>query len=194
MMMTAFLQRELATDRLVQQVGTFEPDFVGPPRPPPFSESGFEWVLMSEPIRWSECPSPRHILKWNGGAPTWAETLSLAEFKAHRTTEIIAARVAADADHFVFQGKKIAVDEASFRQMQATCSWVAMTNTMPPNWPGGWKAMDGAGYVQFSTVPEWVAFYGAMLQAGLANFNRSVQLQACIENATMHDQVAAIHW
>jgi hypothetical protein len=194
--MAAFLQRDLATDEIVGQWGKYVPDFVGPEdvesqRP---IEEGYEFILMTATFDWAARPSPTAAPQWNSGAPIWIERMSLADFKEQRASEVTAAQVAANASHFIFDGKRISVDEDSFRKMQATCSWVSMTQTMPDNWPGGWKAMDGADPVLFATVPEWITFYGAMVQTGLANYNRSLELRAAIEAATTHAEVAAITW
>ena len=171
--------------------GAMALDGMGPPNP--FPEGPYEYFEIPELEFDQPRPTKTCKLKWVEGSRVWVETSNLMDFKAQRQAEITQAKIEANADHFIFQGKKIAVDEAGFKEMQSICSWVGMTQTMPANWPGGWKAI-GGGFVQFSTVSEWISFYGAMVQTGLSNFMKSEQLKAQIENATTHAEVAAIKW
>jgi hypothetical protein len=171
--------------------GAMALDGMGPPNP--FPNGPYEYFEIPEMEFNEPRPTKTCRLKWVNGARAWVETSTLAEFKSQREAEITKAKIEANDDYFTFQGKKVAVTEPDFKEMQSICAWVGMTGTMPPNWPGGWKVM-GGGFVQFSTVPEWINFYGAMVQAGLSNFMKSEQLKAQIENATTHDQVAAINW
>lgn len=192
--MSAYIEIHTESRKVLQTLGRFDYlDLEGPPSPPPVPRDGYTYVLQTEPITWKG-PTPAHELFLLDGQLVWQESMPLAVFKAQRSAEITAAKVAANADHFVYAGKKIAVDEASFREMLSTCAWVAMTQTMPANWPGGWKAMGDAGYVQFDTVPQWIDFYGTMVQTGMANFLKSQQLKAYIEDATTCEEVAALHW
>jgi hypothetical protein len=145
------------------------------------------------PPGWPPGPSSTSELKFISGAMAWVEMATLDDLKAAKNVEIVKARVAADFDSFEFGGKHIAVDEASFRQIQATNGEVALTQQLPINWPGGWKAIDNT-YVAIPTVGSWITFYQAMVQAGLTNFNKSQVLKAAVAAATTPAQVTAIVW
>jgi hypothetical protein len=169
-------------------------DGFGPPVPPTVMDEFDSVVSIPEAIARPVNASRTSLLHHVDGEFVWMETLSLAEFKIQHEGAITRAKIAANGDHFVFLGKRIEMDDSSFKEMQSICSWVAMTQTMPTNWPGGWKAMGDEGYVQFNTVPQWINFYGTMVQTGLANYMKSQILKAHIANATTFEEVAAITW
>ena len=117
----------------------------------------------------------------------------LAELKAAKNAEINAARLAANFSTFTHAGKQIACDQLSRSDIDGTNGFVSLYGTLPPGWPGGWKALDNT-YTPIATVNDWKAFYASMFAAGNANFAHAQALKAALSNATTAEQVAAIHW
>lgn len=118
---------------------------------------------------------------------------ALASAKAHKNTEINEARLSANRGTFQHAGKTFACDELSRSDIDGTNGYVTLTGSLPPGWPGGWKAVDNTYHV-ISTVAEWKAFYGAMFAAGSANFAKAQALKASLANAALISEVAAIRW
>ena len=160
------------------------------PNRPPFGQ--FIFHLLTEPLDWS-LPTDTLRYKWVGGGPHLVETATLSDLKARKCAEITKAKINANMDSFLFGGKKIAVDDASFREMQSTNGFVALNNEMPSGWPGGWKAVDNT-YVIIADAAAWRTFYNTMVQAGLSNFNKSQALKLVLENATTAEQIQAVEW
>jgi len=122
-----------------------------------------------------------------------APVVDLSTLKAQKTAEITQARLAADADHFVYQGKAIRTAEKDMNDLLVSDARISKGVGMPPNWPGGWKAVDNS-FVQIASVDEWNAFFTAMYDAGIANFMHSQDLKAKIAAATTPEEVNAITW
>lgn len=95
---------------------------------------------------------------------------------------------------FTHEGYLFASDLTAWRDITRTHGSVVATNTLPANWPGGWKKVDNT-YFPIETVAEWMSFYAASVAAGTANFERSeaLKLIANDENATV-ESLQAIHW
>lgn len=137
-------------------------------------------------------PSASHTLYWTAAKGLhWLETATLAELKVRKRAQITADRLAADADKFVYQTKQIRTAEKDIFDLLIADA--RMKKGWPPNWPGGWKAMDDT-YLMIGTIAEWDAFFIAMYDAGIANFQKSQNLKANISAATTAEQVAAIQW
>lgn len=145
------------------------------------------------PGGWPAGPTSTSILKVVNGVLAWVETATLDEIKAARVAAITQARVDADDTYFEFGGKRIAVDEASCKQIYITSSYAALTGQMHPDFPGGWKTIDNS-YVAIPNVAAWVNFITALNGAGLAHFNKSQVLKAQIMAATTASAVIAIVW
>ncbi len=165
---------------------------IGPAPRFPEPMKGCTYVELDQPFNRIN-NSPSVIAKWENNNIVWEETATLEEVKLQKNAEITAAKIAANGGRFIYMGEEILVDEASFREMQSTCAWVAMTQSMPNNWPGGWKTVSNT-YVPIPNVPGWVEFYGTMVQSGLANFNRSQQLKLAIAAASTHEELLLINW
>lgn len=165
---------------------------------PPFAldQAEGEPVLLEAPIDWRG-PTPTSVLHCIEGAVVWVETASLAEIKAAKSAEITRERIATDSDHFTYQGQggqSLSIRTADKDMFDLLIADARISKGgMPPNWPGGWKAIENS-YVPISTVEQWNAFFIAMYDAGIDNFNHSQQLKARISAATTPEQVAAIHW
>jgi hypothetical protein len=108
----------------------------------------------------------------------------LADIFARKNNEINAARLAANFSSFPFAGKQVACDQLSRSDIDAVNGIVAITNALPPNWVGGWRAMDGS-IIPLPNLAAWVSFYAAMVQQGTLNFVKSqtlkTQLQAAMD-------------
>lgn len=129
----------------------------------------------------------------DAGTLYWIETATLSEVKARQVAKITQSKVSANMSFFVFNGKQIQADEASFREIQSTNGYVALNNELPPDWPGGWKAIDNS-YVVIGTVATWRDFYNTMVTTGTANFKKSQGLKLAIANAATIEEVQAIEW
>lgn len=144
----------------------------------------------------SAMPGPRHVgarLKLVDGGAVWVDARVLSATRADKNAEINAARLAANRTSFQFGGKAIACDELSALDIASMNGIVALTGSMPPGWPGAWKAMDNT-YVQIPDRATWVAFYGAMVQAGTDNFTRAQTLKAQLAAAATNAAVDSITW
>lgn len=118
---------------------------------------------------------------------------SIAELKESKNAEINAARLIANQSSFTHQGKQIACDLLSRSDIDAVNGHVGTRNAMPPNWIGGWKAVDNS-IVMIPNVDAWNAFYDSMILAGQINFAKSQTLKSQLEAASTAEQVAAIAW
>ncbi len=139
------------------------------------------------------CPSTTSKLKLVEGELVWAETLSLSEIKAAKTAEITAERLLVDGDHFVYGGKSIRTADKDIFDMLIANSRITMSNSLPSNWPGGWKTIDNS-YIPISSVSEWNSFFITMYDTGINNFYHSQSLKSAIANATTIAEVQAIVW
>lgn len=119
--------------------------------------------------------------------------VDLSGLKRDKNAEINAARLAANFSTFTHAGKAIACDQLSRSDIDGTNGFVSLYGTLPPGWPGGWKAVDNT-YVAIATVADWKAFYASMFAAGNANFAHAQALKTQLDAATTAEQVAAIVW
>jgi hypothetical protein len=118
---------------------------------------------------------------------------TLETLKAAKNNVINAARLAANFTTFPHAGKVFSCDALSRSDIDGTNGTMTLTGTFPPNWPGGWKAVDNT-YIQITTREQWEAFYLAMCATGAANFAHSQTLKTTLAAATTAEQVAAITW
>ena len=116
---------------------------------------------------------------------------ALDRAKAKKNEAINAARLAVNTSTFTYQGKLIAVDALSRSDIDGAHGFISATKTMPPGWPGGWKAEDNT-IVPITTYAEWLEFYSAMVASGTANFAHSQALKAQVAACTTTAQVNAI--
>lgn len=119
--------------------------------------------------------------------------LKLSQAKLSKKADITQARINADLSYFEFGGKRIAVDDASMRQISGTTASVTLLGEFPQPWPGGWRAMDNT-MVTITTVDDWKDFIRAMAAQGGANFLRQLTLKAQVDACTNLSQIAAINW
>lgn len=117
--------------------------------------------------------------------------IDLAELKARKNASINAARLKANQSHFTFAGKQIATDPLSRSDIDGAHGIIVATGALPPGWPGGWKAINNE-YVLIPDVPTWLAFYGAMVAQGTANFAHAQALKAQLAAATTPAEVEAV--
>lgn len=150
------------------------------------------FIEVPEVLPWNP-PTKTSDLYWVDNQAVWIETASLAELKVRKNEEINAARLAVNRSTFTYQGKLIACDELSRSDIDAINGIVAVTQSLPPNWVGGWKAVDNT-YVVISTVLQWINFYGAMVAQGSSNFAHAQQLKATLLAAQDAAAVAQIKW
>jgi hypothetical protein len=122
-----------------------------------------------------------------------AAPVDLAALKVAKNAEINRWRDEANATSFPYAGKLIAVDFVSYKDIMVTAGNISLFGTFPPDWPGGWKAMDNT-YIAMPTIDDFKAMYAAMTQRGLNNFTHSQALKAAKDAATTPEEVAAIVW
>lgn len=133
------------------------------------------------------------IAAWQALTPPAPAEPTLAELKTAKNSEINTARLAANQTTFTYQGKQIACDPLSRGDIDGVNGYVATRGTLPPNWVGGWKAVDNS-IVPIQTVAAWNSFFDSMIAQGQANFAKSESLKAQLAAATTPEQVAAINW
>lgn len=141
------------------------------------------------PVAIPEQPSPHHVFNWQ--TKQWEDPRTLADLKAAKNQAINMARAAANSSFFLFQGKRIAVDQLSRSDIDAAHGSILMLQALPPGWPGGWKSMDNE-IVPIPDVATWAQFYGTMVATGTANFNHSQTLKAQLAAASTPAEVEAV--
>lgn len=134
---------------------------------------------------------PSRFCAWDWVQKEWRDPRSVDDLKRQKNAEINAARLAANRSTFNFAGKAIACDELSRGDIDGINGIVALTKSLPPGFPGGWKAVDNT-YVSITDVATWVAFYGAMVQQGTANFIHAQQLKAQLAAASTPIEVQEV--
>lgn len=159
----------------------------------PCDDGRIAHVMLERVAGWPKSNSPTEELWISNGALHWLETATLDELKARKSAEITADRLASDAGFFSYGGLSIRTADKDIFDMLIAHARIMMGDGMPPNWPGGWKAIENE-YVPIPTIAEWRPFFTAMYDAGIDNFNRSQQLKARISAASTPEQVAAIKW
>lgn len=143
-------------------------------------------------------PLPPRTNSWEvplvqDGNVFWGDTRELATAKATKNAEINQKRLEANRSSFVFAGKEIACDELSMLDIQSLNGMITLIGDLPPSFQKQWKAIDNT-YVAIPDKNTWIAFMGAMVNAGTNNFNRAQTLKAALAEATTNAEVDAIEW
>lgn len=113
--------------------------------------------------------------------------------KTAKNTQINQWREDATYTSFMWSGKEIACDRLSRSDINGVADYVALFGSLPPDFPGQWKAKDNT----YAAVPDVAAFksmFSAMVAQGTANFIKSQQLKAALANATTIETVKTIVW
>ena len=118
---------------------------------------------------------------------------SLSELKASKNDEINAARATANTSTFTHDDKAFSCDALSRSDIDGVNGYVALYGSLPPAFPGAWKAADNS-YYPIADVAAWKAFYASMVATGAANFMHAQTLKAQLAAATTPETVAAIVW
>jgi hypothetical protein len=174
----------LDADGFVQRVNVL-------PSPPAVSH----WANVTS-IWTGALPSPPYFgakLKVVDGDWAWVEGLDLEEARALKNEEINAARLAASRGTFTYNDKEFAADELARSDIDGINGYVVLMNDFPPNWPGGWRAVDGS-IVEITTVAHWQAFYQAMVVQGVDFFLYAQSLKAALAAAESLQEVSEIEW
>lgn len=122
-----------------------------------------------------------------------APDTSLAALKAAKNLKINEWRAAANGTTFPFNGKHIACDEVSFKDIASVAGYIGLFGTFNPGFPGAWKYTDNT-YVAMPTVEAFKAMYHAMTQQGSLNFQYAQGLKFLLEMATTPETIEAITW
>lgn len=117
----------------------------------------------------------------------------LEAIKESKNKEINAARLAANQGTFLYGGSSISCDQLSRGDIDAINGFISLTGSLPPGWPGGWKAVDNT-IIPIPDVQTWIGFYGAMIYSGNLNFAHSQMLKAALQQAENIGEVEAIQW
>lgn len=125
--------------------------------------------------------------------PAEQAAANLAQAKAVKNAWINTSRLAANRGAFTHGGKSFACDELSRSDIDGITSFVTLAGSLPPGWPGAWKAVDNT-YLPITSVAEWTAFVASMVSAGNANFAKAQALKAQLAAATTSEQINAIVW
>lgn len=196
--MTQYVPVEESTGRVLYlpPLGFFgKPDPVGYDGPKswqPFPHDGIVYRPWQGYISFSP-PNGTSAMLWSNAGPVWVDLGSVAQLKLRKRAEITADRIAADEDHFMYQGKKIKTGDKDMSDIAVTAGYVALFGRLSPKWPGGWKAVDDT-YVRIDTVDEFRTFYEAMYDAGITNFMWSQELKARLEMAATPEEVRLLKW
>ncbi|TCS35808.1 uncharacterized protein DUF4376 [Paucimonas lemoignei] len=118
---------------------------------------------------------------------------TLEDIKAAKNAEINAARLAANSSTFEHAGKVFACDVLSRSDIDGTANHIALFGNFPPEFPGGWKAVDNS-ILQMASVDDFKAFFKSMTARGTENFNHAQLLKQQIAAAVTPEQVQAISW
>lgn len=118
---------------------------------------------------------------------------SIAEARREKNAEINSKRLEANRSSFEHQGKLFACDELSRSDIDGVTSFVSLSGSLPPGWPGAWKAIDNS-FHPIASVDDWKAFVASMVAAGNANFAKAQALKAQLSAAVTYDEIKAIKW
>ncbi len=142
--------------------------------------------------QWVERPTkPEGRYAWVAGA--WQAQWTIAQAREAKNAEINRWREQAN-ETFEHGGKTFSADALSWKDISGAHGWIVATGAMPPGWPGAWKAVDNT-FLAIGTVPEWLAFYGAAVATGSANFTHSQALKTYMNDpARTIAEVDAITW
>lgn len=137
---------------------------------------------------------------WSHAGGVFAEPATIAgptldELKAGKNAEINAARLVANQTTFEHAGKSIACDKLSRGDIDAVANHISLFGTFPPEFPGGWKAIDNS-IIPMPNIDAFKAFYQSMTAQGTANFNHAQALKAQLYAAGTDTlaKVDAITW
>jgi hypothetical protein len=155
---------------------------------------GEDVEALSTPVGgWPVRPFEGAVLTVTGGVLGWRDDRTIEECKAHKNAEINQKRLTANRTSFPFAGKSIACDELSMLDIQSLNGIVALIGDLPPGFANQWKAIDNT-YVAIPDKSTWIAFIGAMVATGQANFDHSQTLKVALAEATTNTDVDAITW
>lgn len=118
---------------------------------------------------------------------------TIGALKAAKNSEINQARATANTSTFTHDGKAFSCDALSRSDIDGVNGYVALYGTLPPTFPGAWKAADNS-YYPIADVAAWKAFYASMVATGSANYIHAQELKAQLTAATTTEAVAAIVW
>lgn len=115
------------------------------------------------------------------------------ELRAAKNAEINAARAAANLSTFPHEGKQFACDSLSRSDIDGVANHIALFNSFPEGFPGGWKAVDNT-MISLVDVDAFRAMYASMTAQGAENFNHSQELKAALAAASTPEEIAVIQW
>ena len=121
------------------------------------------------------------------------EPYDIEAAKAEKNEQINKWRLAANQGTFDHMGFTFSCDQLSRSDIDGITSFVSLYGSLPPGWPGAWKASDNSMY-PITSIDEWREFVGSMVAQGNTNFAKSQMLKSELEQATSKEMVDAIDW
>jgi hypothetical protein len=120
-------------------------------------------------------------------------TVNISALKVRKSLEINAWRAAANMSTFPHAGKLFACDSLSRSDIDGVANHISLLGTFPQDFPGAWKAVDNT-YLPLPDIEAFKAMYSSMTTQGTANFTRSQELKALLEQATTPEEISALMW
>lgn len=120
-------------------------------------------------------------------------TAHLAKVRREKEIEINMSRTAANNGFFMFQGKRIACDELSMKDIIVTNMFVLRDGRLPTVFPGIWKSKDNE-YITIPDTATWNSFFDAIFVQGNRNFMHSETLKQRIAQAPNLAEIRIINW
>ncbi len=115
------------------------------------------------------------------------------ELRAAKNEEINSARAVANLSTFPHEGKRFACDSLSRSDIDGVANHIALFDSFPEGFPGGWKAVDNS-MLPLADIDAFRAMYASMTAQGAENFNHSQELKAQLAAASTPEEIAAIQW
>lgn len=122
-----------------------------------------------------------------------ASAPNIDEVRVAKNYEINAARAAANLSTFPHEGKQFACDSLSRSDIDGVANHIALFDSFPEGFPGGWKAVDNT-MIPLADVDAFRSMYASMTAQGAENFNHSQELKAQLAAASTPEEIAAIQW
>ncbi len=117
----------------------------------------------------------------------------IAKVRRDKEIEINMSRTAANNSFFLFQGKRIACDEVSMKDISITNMFVLRDGKLPASFPGIWKSKDNE-YIPILDTATWNSFFDAVFLQGSRNFMHSETLKHRIAKAPTLPEIRIINW
>lgn len=200
-----FFSDQLTESELMVDAGRARTDYaITLPVPIPTADALHELIMQACPVAWFRAMHAARDPKIDTGMPHIAigtvrevapvvREPTFAALVLAKNEEIDRWRAQANAATFPHGGKLIACDALSRSDIDGVANHIALFETFPEGFPGGWKATDKT-MLPLADVDAFRAMYASMTAQGTENFNHSQDLKAQLAAASTPEEIAAIHW